>query len=96
MTTLPTGTVTFLFTDIEGSTRLLEARPEAYRIALARHDAILTQAIETLQDPNTTFRFDASDLMPGAVNTAFWKQMTDWITGKSTADALSGVEKSWP
>jgi len=46
MTALPTGTVTFLFTDIEGSTRLLEARPEAYRAALARHDAILTRAIE--------------------------------------------------
>ena len=28
---------------------------------------ILTQAIEILQDPDTTFRFDASDLMPGAV-----------------------------
>ena len=46
MTALPSGTVTFLFTDIEGSTRLLEARPEAYRVALARHDAILTEAIE--------------------------------------------------
>ncbi len=45
MTALPTGTVTFLFTDIEGSTRLLEARPEAYRAALARHDAIIRQAV---------------------------------------------------
>src|SRR5687767_7233656 len=42
---LPTGTVTFLFTDIEGSTRLVEARPEAYRAALARHDAIVRQAV---------------------------------------------------
>ena len=53
-------------------------------------------SVEIIQDPNAVTRFDASDLMPGAVNTAFWKQMTDWITGKSTADALSGVEKSWP
>ena len=45
MTTLPTGTVTFLFTDIEGSTRLLEARPEAYRAALARHDALVRRAV---------------------------------------------------
>src|SRR4051812_30406527 len=45
MTTLPTGTVTFLFTDIEGSTRLLEARLEAYRAGLARHDDILRQAV---------------------------------------------------
>jgi predicted ATPase/class 3 adenylate cyclase/DNA-binding CsgD family transcriptional regulator len=45
MTALPTGTVTFLFTDMEGSTRLLEAWPEVYRAALARHDAIVEQAI---------------------------------------------------
>ena len=45
MSALPTGTVTFLFTDIEGSTRLLEAEQEAYRAALARHDALLAQVI---------------------------------------------------
>jgi predicted ATPase/class 3 adenylate cyclase/DNA-binding CsgD family transcriptional regulator len=45
MSVLPTGTVTFLFTDIEGSTRLLEANPAAYRAALARHDAILRRAV---------------------------------------------------
>src|SRR6266566_685907 len=45
MADLPTGTVTFLFTDIEGSTRLWEAHPEAMEAALARHDAILDDAI---------------------------------------------------
>jgi predicted ATPase/class 3 adenylate cyclase len=44
---LPSGTVTFLFTDIEGSTRLWERHPEAMRTALARHDALLRQAIES-------------------------------------------------
>jgi predicted ATPase/class 3 adenylate cyclase len=38
---VPSGTVTFLFTDIEGSTRLWEAVPEAMHAALARHDEIL-------------------------------------------------------
>jgi predicted ATPase/class 3 adenylate cyclase len=42
---LPSGTVTFLFTDLEGSTRLWEEHPEAMRPALARHDAILHEAI---------------------------------------------------
>jgi predicted ATPase/class 3 adenylate cyclase len=42
---LPTGTVTFLFTDIEGSTRLWEQHPTAMRSALARHDAILRRTI---------------------------------------------------
>ena len=43
----PTGTVTFLFTDIEGSTKLWERAPEVMAVALARHDALLRQAIET-------------------------------------------------
>jgi predicted ATPase/class 3 adenylate cyclase len=42
----PTGTVTFLFTDIEGSTNLWEKDPEAMQASLARHDEILRRAIE--------------------------------------------------
>jgi predicted ATPase/class 3 adenylate cyclase len=41
----PSGTVTFLFTDLEGSTRLWEEHPDAMRPALARHDAILRGAV---------------------------------------------------
>jgi class 3 adenylate cyclase len=44
---LPTGTVTFLFTDIGGSTRLWEAHPEGMRVALARHDAVVREAVES-------------------------------------------------
>jgi predicted ATPase/class 3 adenylate cyclase len=40
MTELPTGTVTFLLTDIEGSTRLWEQHPDAMSAAVARHDAL--------------------------------------------------------
>jgi class 3 adenylate cyclase len=42
----PTGTVTHLFTDVEGSTGLWEEQPEAMQAALARHDAILREAIQ--------------------------------------------------
>jgi predicted ATPase/class 3 adenylate cyclase len=42
----PTGTVTFMFTDIEGSTRLWERNPQAMQEALARHDELLRSAIE--------------------------------------------------
>ncbi len=46
MSALPTGTVTFLFTDIAGSTRLWEQYPDAMKPVLARHDAILRHAVE--------------------------------------------------
>jgi len=44
---LPSGTVTFLFTDIEGSTQLIQRHPDAMKDALARHDALLQQAIDS-------------------------------------------------
>ena len=42
---LPAGTVTFLFTDIEGSTRLWESQPAAMQAALPRHDALVRQCV---------------------------------------------------
>ena len=42
----PSGTVTFLFTDIEGSTRRWEEEPDAMQMALAAHDEVLRAAIE--------------------------------------------------
>ena len=41
-----TTTLTFLFTDIEGSTRLWDSQPDLMRTALARHDAIMREAIQ--------------------------------------------------
>jgi predicted ATPase/class 3 adenylate cyclase len=49
MRELPTGSVAFLFTDIEGSTGLFEQHPGAMPAALARHHALLRDAIETHQ-----------------------------------------------
>src|SRR5438093_227889 len=46
MTPLPGGTVTFLFTDIEGSTKLWDEHPEAMRLALSRHDTLAASVIE--------------------------------------------------
>jgi predicted ATPase/class 3 adenylate cyclase len=46
MPDLPTGTVTFLFTDVEGSTRLLERQPAAYRDAVRQHHDLLREAVE--------------------------------------------------
>ena len=45
MTDLPSGTVTFLLTDIEGSTALWEEAPQTMRAALAKHDALFDAAV---------------------------------------------------
>lgn len=47
MTSLPTGTVTFLFTDVEGSTRRWEEHRELMKAAMARHDSIVRTSIES-------------------------------------------------
>jgi len=46
----------------------------------------------------TVFRFDGSDLMPGAVGAgSFWRGMVSWIGGQKDLDAvLQEIEDSWP
>ena len=55
-------------------------------------------AFELLTDENTVFRFDGSDLMPGAVGAgSFWNGMTDWIAlDESSQKVLDSIESSWP
>ena len=60
--------------------------------------AIGRQSVEILQDPDTVFRFDGSDLMPAAVGTSsFWTGMVDWVTGTVTTDQLlSNIDSTFP
>jgi class 3 adenylate cyclase len=46
MVGLPSATVTFLFTDLEGSTRLWEEHPEAMKGAMACHAVVRRNAVE--------------------------------------------------
>ena len=58
---------------------------------------LLEQSIEILQNPETTYRFDASDLMPGAVGgNSFFKGIVDWIGGESSQSVADKIEASWP
>ena len=51
MSTLPTGVVTFLFSDLEGSTRLLEAHGSATARALERHHELFENLIAAAGPP---------------------------------------------
>ncbi|GAB2710004.1 alpha-glucoside transport system substrate-binding protein [Microbacterium marinum] len=56
----------------------------------------LKEAMMTLQDDSTVFRFDASDLMPSTVGQgSFWKGMVDWIDGKDTETVLSDIQAGY-
>src|SRR5438128_1042897 len=78
MAELPTGTVTFLFTDIEGSTRLWEEVEDLMRIAMVRHDEIVDHTVAAHHGVNVMprgegdSRFivfpDASDAVAAAID----------------------------
>lgn len=65
-TGIPTGTVTFLFTDVEGATRLWEQHPDAMKVALAVHDGFLGAAIA---DPHGYVFSTAGDSFAAAFHT---------------------------
>ncbi|MET4539992.1 MULTISPECIES: extracellular solute-binding protein [Micrococcaceae] len=53
--------------------------------------------VQILQDPDTVFRFDGSDLMPSAVGSnSFWKGIVQWINGTSSQEVANSIESSWP
>ena len=44
-----------------------------------------------------TFRFDGSDLMPGAVGAgSFWTGIVDWVSGEDLDSVLQAIDASWP
>ena len=84
---LPDGAVTFLFTDIEGSTQLWERSPEAMRTALAQHNQIIGDAIDA--HGGVVFK---------TVGDAFYAAFADPVAAVEAAiDAQSGLgESTWP
>ncbi len=59
-------------------------------------DSFLASIFE-LQSTGEVFRFDGSDLMPGAVGAGtFWTEITAWVIGGDTDTMLDNIEASWP
>jgi predicted ATPase/class 3 adenylate cyclase len=87
-TGLPSGTVTFLMTDIEGSTQLWEQHPQAMRTALARHDTLLQQAVTAVRGVVVKSTGDgllavfvyAADALMAALNAQRALQRETWDT----------------
>ena len=71
-------------------TPMTTANAELYGTpALKKQGEMLTSA--------TTFRFDGSDLMPGAVGAgSFWTGMVDFVGGKTAEEVTGTIDASWP
>jgi class 3 adenylate cyclase len=91
MSGLPTGTVTFLFTDIEGSTGLLSELGEAYSALLERHNALLREAwaarggtvVSTEGDAFFVVFRDARDALNAAVDAQRALHAEAWPAGRA-------------
>ena len=93
---LPSGTVTFLFTDIEGSTTLWERDRGAMAAAVARHIALLDAAIQAHGGIHSTTLGEAVEvgfpIAPSAVSAAVDAQRA---LGKSLASRSGITVLSW-
>ncbi|HWQ11916.1 MAG TPA: tetratricopeptide repeat protein [Roseiflexaceae bacterium] len=96
---LPAGTVTFLFTDIEGSTALWEADPRAMERALTRHDAIVRQVVAVagghVVKPTGDGFHAAFATAPAALSAALAAQRAlaaePWDESNARGDAISHI-----
>ncbi|TLP56559.1 carbohydrate ABC transporter substrate-binding protein [Parasedimentitalea maritima] len=109
---LGAGTLWSITNDSKGARALMEflKSPIAHELWMAQqgfltpHKGVNTEiyATDTLRKMGDillsadTFRFDASDLMPGGVGAgSFWTGMVDYAGGKSAGDAAAEIQKSW-
>jgi len=110
---LGAGTLAFIMKDSEAARAFIEwlKTPIAHEVWMAQTgfvtplksvnidlygSAALKKQGEILANA-TTFRFDGSDLMPGAVGAgSFWTGMVDFVGGKSAQEVADAIEASWP
>lgn len=109
---LGAGTLFGLFTDNEVGMAFIEflQTPIAHEIWMSRagmltaHTGVNTDAYanDLLRSQGdvllgaTTFRFDASDLMPGAIGAgSFWSGMVDFINGTPAEEVAAAIQESW-
>jgi len=110
---LGAGTLAFITKDTPASRAFIEflKTPIAHEVWMAQKSFLTpmkTVNADLYGDPTmkkmgeillnaTTFRFDASDLMPGVVGAGtFWTGMVDFVGGKSAQEVADAIQASWP
>ncbi len=109
---LGAGTLFSITSDSRGARAFLEflKAPIAHEVWMAQTgfltphkgvnpDAFIDPVVRSLNDillGATTFRFDGSDLMPGAIGAGvFWTGMVDYVGGKSAEDVAADIQSTW-
>ncbi|MFO8149967.1 MAG: ABC transporter substrate-binding protein [Trueperaceae bacterium] len=109
---LGAGTLWALTSESEGARVLLDflTTPLAHELWMAQSGFLtphLGVNLEAYANPTlrgqgeilqgaTTFRFDASDLMPGAIGAgAFWRGMVDFVSGASAEEVAEDIQRAW-
>ena len=65
-------------------------------IDLSKHSSDTFRGLNQILLNATTFRFDGSDLMPGAIGAgSFWTGMVDYTSGKSAKEVADKIQASW-
>jgi len=110
---LGAGTLAMMMKDTEASRAFIEflKTPIAHELWMAQKSFLTPMTgvnADLYGDPTmrkmgdillnaTTFRFDASDLMPGVVGAGtFWTGMVDYVGGKSAQEVADAIQASWP
>lgn len=110
---LGAGTLAFITKDSEASRAFIEwlKTPIAHEVWMAQsgfltplksansatYGSDVARKMGEILLNSTTFRFDGSDLMPGAVGAGtFWTGMVDYVGGKSAQEVADAIEASWP
>ena len=86
---LPTGPITYLFTDIEGSTKLWQQHPHDMRAVLARHDALLTYGFEQHSGVVVRSRGEGDSIF------AVFVRASDAVAAASTVQQML-LREPWP
>jgi hypothetical protein len=65
-------------------------------IDLSKHSSDTFRGLNQILLNATTFRFDGSDLMPGAIGAgSFWTGMVDYTSGQSSKEVADKIQASW-
>ncbi len=84
---LPNGVVTFLMTDVEGSTRLWEREPEAMSLALQRHDTLVAACIQRYNGHLVKSRGEGDSIF------AVFRHVRDAVSAALIAQCALAVER---